>query len=1243
MNLAYRIFMILVLCLFSLSAFAFTPSGLLEIHYINVGTAGCTFVIGPDGTTLLMDGGENGDGYSNVIPYFQSIGLTIYDDLDYMLAGHLDSDHIGGLDEVIYGGYDVISAVYYNGSPESNSYIQDFYNAAEGTTAGGPDVIALNTVIDLGDGATARCVMVNGYILGDGYVSPGTENCRSIAMLITYGQFEYIFASDLSGGDDDEWCTYRHTATDYSNDETPLSNSLVSPSGANLLGAYGVEVMHVNHHGSESSTNSDYMNNLNPSVACISVGWGQSYGWDFPRHDILDNVLLCEAPGDCVDSVPAMVFQTEDGSGTPDTYRSYRGYAVGDIIIKTDGQMLFQVDGSGRISGGPDEREDAGLPRYFPLDEDTGDLIAPSAITNLDAFGGPESDEITLGWTATGDNAGSGTAAVYDIRYRLAAYGPINSEATWDLATEAENEPDPQIAGSTESFVVNGLIEGQSYYFAIKVMDDNINLSSLSNSPQATAGDVLLLLNGDMELWDDNGSAGPPDYWSVGTSSITASQETGLVHGNNYSANLTWTDTAQADCEFISSVISVTEAETYTCSLYVYDNDIAGYVALYYKWDTNNTWGPTTYGSDSPAWRILAYSEPVPSGATTLQIVFRCYDVIANWDGNATAYIDDVTLNEGTSGDQPPEFGTIYYYPYPVVYPENNVAVRAEIFDDGTIVKDSLYYQMSTLLDYTAVGHDSIGTSNPNYYWFTIPASSEGTLVEYYVMAQDDYLHRVESPVSSYNVSGHPNNDLVNGDFELWTVNGAGGPPDNWARNTTGFTAAREASTVHGGNYGCNLTWISTQTQILDSDPITITGGAAYPCSVYFYDNDLAGRARLYFISDAGPGDFNNYTNDSPGWQHLGYTWIAPPTATWVVVQIRLYDVSAGWDGNATVYADDVVFSDTSSGPQQVSIHDIQFNNSQQGLECFDSPYLNQIIPVTGTVMGIQQGIHPNYFFQDCSSPLWNGVYVFDDTHTLQLGQSITITAQVDEYFGLTELKNISAFASNSTGNAICTTLVTSDDIPPPCNSGSEAYEGMLVRLNNVTCIDGPDEFGVGYLKSTGATDSCGFDDDLHYYGTDHPAAFIAGYTYAYVIGILHYTYDEYKIHPRFASDVGDLVTGYAYLPGDANMAGENWPPTTTSPDVTYLVNFFRGAGGDCKLDGFWASGDANGDCDVIGSDVTKLVNFFRGITTISYCPGYPPLWLGSGDIPAEAPVGWPNCDETVITGDSILLKTGTQ
>jgi hypothetical protein len=133
----------------------------------------------------------------------------------------------------------------------------------------------------------------------------------------------------------------------------------------------------------------------------------------------------------------------------------------------------------------------------------------------------------------------------------------------------------------------------------------------------------------------------------------------------------------------------------------------------------------------------------------------------------------------------------------------------------------------------------------------------------------------------------------------------------------------------------------------------------------------------------------------------------------------------------------------------------------------------------------------------------------------------------------------------------------------------------------------------------------------------------------------------SYRIESGFWVGAG-APSGYEYLPGDVNMSGGNWPPSATGPDVTYLVNFFRGVptSHSCRLSSFWCSADANGDCNIIGSDVTKLVNVFRGQGSISYCPNYEPAWHTPAELPPSAPSGWPNCEGVVVTSKS-LARTG--
>jgi beta-lactamase superfamily II metal-dependent hydrolase len=156
----------------------------LEIHYINVGWGGAALVRGPDGTTVLLEAGNDGRGASEVVPYLKSIGINSADGLDYTIIGHQHCDHAGGMDDVVNAGYDVHDKNYYNGSTASSGCVRDWHAAAATTRAGAPQVPTVGDTIALGDGATLTFVAVAGRIIGGGSVAVSEENDRSIAVIV---------------------------------------------------------------------------------------------------------------------------------------------------------------------------------------------------------------------------------------------------------------------------------------------------------------------------------------------------------------------------------------------------------------------------------------------------------------------------------------------------------------------------------------------------------------------------------------------------------------------------------------------------------------------------------------------------------------------------------------------------------------------------------------------------------------------------------------------------------------------------------------------------------------------------------------------------------------------------------------------------------------------------------------------------------------------------------------------------
>jgi hypothetical protein len=181
------------------------------------------------------------------------------------------------------------------------------------------------------------------------------------------------------------------------------------------------------------------------------------------------------------------------------------------------------------------------------------------------------------------------------------------------------------------------------------------------------------------------------------------------------------------------------------------------------------------------------------------------------------------------------------------------------------------------------------------------------------------------------------------------------------------------------------------------------------------------------------------------------------------------------------------------------SIYEIQFTEDSEGL----SPLEGQVVYTGGIVTAVKSDT-TSFFIQNGSGP-WNGIYVFDNNNLPQIGDSVTFRAEVDEFYSLTELKNVSDFSIVSSDNSIAFT-----DASPELAS-SESYEGVLVRLTDVLCnsdLNQYDEWSV-----SDGTNSVIVSDFLYTFSP------VLNQSYN-VIGLVDFSFDEFKVCPRNESDV---------------------------------------------------------------------------------------------------------------------------
>ncbi|HSP81800.1 MAG TPA: fibronectin type III domain-containing protein, partial [Myxococcaceae bacterium] len=111
------------------------------------------------------------------------------------------------------------------------------------------------------------------------------------------------------------------------------------------------------------------------------------------------------------------------------------------------------------------------------------DDLAPAAVSL--SVSSKSSSQVTLSWTAVGDDGLLGTAAEYELRY---ATSDIVDDASFAAATR-QLVAAPQAPGSPESATITALTPSTTYYFALKTLDGAGNAGPLVSLSATTDAD----------------------------------------------------------------------------------------------------------------------------------------------------------------------------------------------------------------------------------------------------------------------------------------------------------------------------------------------------------------------------------------------------------------------------------------------------------------------------------------------------------------------------------------------------------------------------------------------------------------------------------------------------------------------------------------------------------------------------------------------------------------------------------
>ncbi len=300
--------------------------------------------------------------------------------------------------------------------------------------------------------------------------------------------------------------------------------------------------------------------------------------------------------------------------------------------------------------------------------------------------------------------------------------------------------------------------------------------------------------------------------------------------------------------------------------------------------------------------------------------------------------------------------------------------------------------------------------------------------------------------------------------------------------------------------------------------------------------------------------------------------------------------------------------------------YDIQFTKEiGVGEDCYPSEFEGQNVEVTGVVTAVRPDQdYPNFFFQDPNKKEWAGMFIYIDKgySAPSVGDLVILKGDIAEYYGMTEMKNISSTTILSSGNEIEPVKLNAALISGSCSEWAEKYEGMLVRLVDVLVSQTADENGHWIVSDI--TGSVIIDSYL--YVGDFPKPELRTH-YTSITGIVHYTYGEYKLMPRNSNDFNAPFAAVKEIPENFEMM-INYPnpfnPTT-------IIEFSIKESNFVQLDVI----------DIHGRNVATLIS---GIPLSKKL-----IWNGKNDLGQMVPAGIYfarlKTSSTVMTQKMILLK----
>lgn len=216
----------------------------MTVHYIDVGQ-GDSILIQVNNKNLLIDSGPSSNR-KDLLNYLENLNIK---KLDYIIATHPHEDHIGNMDTIIKR---------YN--------IGSFYS---------PKVItSSNTFESMISALVDKNLKIN--VLKNGV--KGIDLGKNVEIQV-FSPLENISSDNLNDYSPIIKITFVNNSFLFTGDAEVSTESMVLSENNNL----NCDILKVGHHGSSTSTSSNFLTSVNPSVAIIPVGKNNSYGHPTPE------------------------------------------------------------------------------------------------------------------------------------------------------------------------------------------------------------------------------------------------------------------------------------------------------------------------------------------------------------------------------------------------------------------------------------------------------------------------------------------------------------------------------------------------------------------------------------------------------------------------------------------------------------------------------------------------------------------------------------------------------------------------------------------------------------------------------------------------------------------------------------------------------------------------------------------------------------------------------------------------